>query len=694
MDNILIECLKREGKKNILIYGKAKEKRGILKKMQAFLNVYFMDLECERQGENFLQSWQEIRKNGIDAILLSRQLISRQDIFNQMMNCCKEQGITIYDERGHHIDEIVNEVMKKEFCSKEELILEIESHECISFDIFDTLMMRRTWRPEDVFEIVGKRLEKKGIYIKKYGEKRICIQEELGLTNPSIYDIYLRFGKKYNFDKNIMQTCLQEEIAVEKQLLIPRKEMLEVFQRCIQLGKRVFLISDMYLPKEIIEDILSPFGIVDYEKMYVSCNKKQLKLQGLLQTYRNEIVADSYLHIGDSRINDGICAALADIDYCLVAGSSDMLRATEFSKAIETATGLSERIMLGMIAVELFNSPFKNGWMDGDIVINSDYQYGFVFCAALIVQYIIWLSNQLGDWSCDGVLFASRDGFLLQTLYEMLRKRDKTKKEIPQSIYFYTSRKAAVMTGINNEAFINMIIDISMGMKPGKIMTERFGLPRKKVLKYDENIYGDSIHRYVWDHAQAIFDRSEEAKQNYYRYMGRIGLQIGKKYAFIDFVSSGTSQKSLKRICPFMLEGFYVGWNGTEDSESIGIKAFFESEQGYFMGHYKIMETFMTSLEPSLSHFDEDGQPVFNKQERMENELLYVQEMQRACCDFLSQYMDIMNGTGDIANILFLDKIFEASRKSRVVNPDSVLNHLTLMDDWKHKKNKVQELLH
>ena len=47
---------------------------------------------------------------------------------------------------------------------------------------------------------------------------------------------------------------------------------------------------------------------------------------------------------------------------------------------------------------------------------------------------------------------------------------------VPEGIYFYTSRKAAVMTGINNEAFINMIIDISNGMPPKKMMRERFGL--------------------------------------------------------------------------------------------------------------------------------------------------------------------------------------------------------------------------
>lgn len=694
MNNNLIKNLKEEGKERVLIYGEMTGKRGILKKMQAFLTVYSIELECESmQGENILHSWQEAYEKQIDAVLLTKQLISRQDIFAQIMDYCRKNNARLYDENGHHVDEIVAEAMKRDFCNKGDIIDKIEEHECISFDIFDTLLMRRVWRPEDVFEIVGKRLEKKGIYIKKFKERRIRIQEEFGLTNPDIYDIYNRFEKRYKLSKGTGITCMNEELAVEKLLLTPRKEMIEVFQKCIQSGKRVFLISDMYLPEEMLRDILNACNIKGYESIYVSCNRKQLKLQGLLQTYKDEIAANSYLHIGDSRINDGICAALADIDYCLVAGSADMVRATSFGEAAETARGVGEKIMLGMISEKVFNSPFKKGWKEGNITIDSDYQYGYCFCAALISQYVIWMSGQLENWVCDGVLFASRDGWLLQKLYEMLKQKREEKRTLPVSTYFYTSRKAAVMTGINNEAFINMIIDISAGMKPDKIMTERFGLPKSKVLKYDEQVYGDSIHQYVWEHAQAIFDRAEVAKQNYYRYMGKIGLKIGKKYGFIDFVSSGTCQKSLKRISPFTLRGFYVGWNGNEDKKNVRVESLFDNDKSYFMSHYKMMETFMTSPEPSLSHFNEDGQPVFNKQDRNEKELLYVQEMQRACYDFFEDYLDITDGTENIVDNLFLDKLFQASEKSQVTDTNSILNHLTLMDDWKHKKNKIQELL-
>ena len=45
------------------------------------------------------------------------------------------------------------------------------------------------------------------------------------------------------------------------------------------------------------------------------------------------------------------------------------------------------------------------------------------------------------------------------------------------------------MTGINNEAFINMIIDISNGMPPKKMMRERFGLESRDILSYQEEFF-------------------------------------------------------------------------------------------------------------------------------------------------------------------------------------------------------------
>jgi hypothetical protein len=249
------------------------------------------------------------------------------------------------------------------------------------------------------------------------------------------------------------------------------------------------------------------------------------------------------------------------------------------------------------------------------------------------------------------------------------------------------------MTGINNEAFINMIINISEGMPPKKLMRERFGLPSSAIREYDEETYGDSIHKYVWDHAEAIFQRAEIARENYFTYMGKAGLQIGRKYAFMDFVSSGTSQKSLKRIVPFRMMGLYAGWNGTDSREELGVRALFEDRGTAFMRRYKLMETFLTSEEPSLDCFDEDGNPVFSYQDRTEKELAYVRKMQEACEDYLRELLTLMDPDAGKICCEFTDSVFGAAADADVTDRESVLNHLRLMDDWRKKRNKIDQLL-
>ena len=379
------------------------------------------------------------------------------------------------------------------------------------------------------------------------------------------------------------------------------------------------------------------------------------------------------------------------MDYCLISQGLKAAGNSFLSACITKAKSLEEHIMLGMVIASTLNSPFRRCNEEGKIAILSEYEYSFTFCAALISQFVLWIYSQVKKEAFENILFASRDGYLIQKMYEILV----TKREewsMPAGQYFYISRKAAVMTCINNEAYINMIIDISSGMSPRKMMKERFGLSPQKILKYEKKKY-NIIHSYVWAHVNAIFERADEAKRNYFKYMGNIGLQIGKKYAFMDFVSSGTSQKSLGKIAPFELRGIYAGWNSPENKEEVGVKALFDNSSSFFMKNYKIVETFMTSPEPSLSHFDDEGNPVFEKQDRNPQELEYVREMQDACMDYFVQMIALVDP--EIENISndFTDSMFEASEKAFVEDTHSVLNHLRLMDNWSQKRNKIERMI-
>lgn len=66
---------------------------------------------------------------------------------------------------------------------------------------------------------------------------------------------------------------MNTELAVEREVLIPRKDMVEIFRACVAQGKKVFLVSDMYLTAQMLAPILEENGIAGYQGIYISCDK-------------------------------------------------------------------------------------------------------------------------------------------------------------------------------------------------------------------------------------------------------------------------------------------------------------------------------------------------------------------------------------------------------------------------------------
>lgn len=696
MRDTLKKVLEARQKKNIVFYGISQNKCRLTSEEKKKWNAYYMDVDMQIKADAdcYIGSFEEAEEKQITAFIVMRQMIACRETFLKMLDYGRAHDADIYDENGRDVGSVCREAMQRRYCDRETLEREIGAHEYISFDIFDTLLTRKVLLPEDVFELAGRRLAAEGIKISDFKEKRIQSQSELGLTNPTLDEIYANFQRKYKITPETAKQCLEMELSIEKEVLIPRRDMVELYQQCVARGKKVSLVSDMYIPEELLVPILEKNGITGYDSIYISCDKKQLKLQGLLETYQAETKeTGSFLHIGDHLIHDGICAGLAGMDYCLVANSYKMALKTAYRTSIEAAKTLEEHLMLGLSIAKVLNSPFSSSEENGMIEIAADYDYGYGFCGAVLSQFALFLYEEVKKEDFDDILFAARDGYLMQKMYDLLRERKTEDKDLmPKGIYFYTSRKAAVMTCINNEAYINMLIDISPGMEPKKLMKERFGLRDSQLLPYDAETY-DIIHKYVWAHVEQIFKRADEAKRNYFKYMGSIHLQIGGKYAFMDFVSSGTSQKSLAKIVPFEIKGIYAGWNSGESQEEVGVKALYSDTDTFFLKYYKLIETFMTSEEPSLSHFDKEGKPVFQKQERTEQELSYVREMQRACIDYFSDFLSLMDGKAENISNTFTDSVFAVSNTAVMKEKESVLNNISLMDDWRQVRLKKSKMI-
>ena len=154
----------------------------------------------------------------------------------------------------------------------------ILKHDCVSFDIFDTLVKRYVSLPTDVFDIVELRYNSlHGTSNEKIrGFKELRINAELKARKKIIEEVSI--DEIYNFiefSPAINEELKNLELKTEYEVCIPNKSIVGLFNECLKNGKKVIITSDMYLPEDIIKDILSHCGITGYEKLYLSSVSSQ-----------------------------------------------------------------------------------------------------------------------------------------------------------------------------------------------------------------------------------------------------------------------------------------------------------------------------------------------------------------------------------------------------------------------------------
>ena len=197
----------------------------------------------------------------------------------------------------------------------------INKHAVISFDIFDTLIERMVEKPSDIFLIVGR------IVLGEGQEEEFCIDRkraefdaraEARSGEATLETIYEKIPQKYITIKEKLKIT---EIEVELKYCKPKMSLLSYFHYALKLDKPIYLISDMYLSSDIIEQMLQKCGIRGYQKIYVSNEYEKNKISGQLFTQvieDNEIKKKEMFHIGDSIKADFIGARRVGISSFLI----------------------------------------------------------------------------------------------------------------------------------------------------------------------------------------------------------------------------------------------------------------------------------------------------------------------------------------------------------------------------------------
>ncbi len=417
------------------------------------------------------------------------------------------------------------------------------NYDVISIDVFDTLIFRPFSSPSTLFGFME---EKVGVThfagLRQEVERALREQKEEkeGTREITLDEIDELLSRYTGIEKQFLSDL---EIGLEKEFCYANPYMLAVFSMLISYGKKVIITTDMYLPKSVIEEILSTNGYRGYSDVFVSCECLKSKANGELYEYIKQKYGTNltYIHVGDN--------IASDIDMAKEHGWDAKLYQNVHSvRAPLRATGISEVIR------SAYQGIIDNHLHNGLDKYNVSYEFGFRNGGLYCLGFVNWIHKYSLEKDIEKIIFLARDGDIYKKIYDELFN------DIP-SEYMYWSRIATIKTNIekNQYDFIRRVslypvinkadISIKDSLESVGLGSLEEEIPRSG-LKIDEILTDDNQKEYEhflinhMNSIRSIYDSSLWCEKEY------ISAIIGdaKKVAIIDVGWNGTGPLGLKEL--------------------------------------------------------------------------------------------------------------------------------------------------
>lgn len=474
------------------------------------------------------------------------------------------------------------------------LLLEKVSHyDVVSFDIFDTLLTRKVYDPDDVFRIIENEYSNRDS-MKDYFERRKKSEKVWRENNPekdcSIHDIYSEYSRLYNITKKEAEYIKNIEIQKELELIIPRRNMIDVFNSIIERkkyrpgGQKIILTSDMYLTDDIITNMLMSNGFSGWDMIYLSNSIHKRKDQYTMWGYLQEkYPGKSIIHIGDNEETDVHAPLEYGITTTHIMSGRKMFQISGYGGALNSGVGrinLGDRVALGLIVnSKLFN---KTRFYDNNRYIlntNNLHDYAYTALGPIFISYFQWLIDYIGrDKDNKDILFLSREGYFLQKMYHLIKKYENTQNHIHDT-YFLTSRRGISVPTIKKQSDIDEIISEAKEFKGTiqQFISEYMGVDTNERFNVDLSLDTSIVKTVVNNQKSEIFSNAKKEKVAYGSYINK--LLKSKNLVIIDVGYNATTQKYLSKFLgsSYQITGCYFAakkYNRVTDMPGNSVRSF------------------------------------------------------------------------------------------------------------------------
>lgn len=313
----------------------------------------------------------------------------------------------------------------------------------VSFDLYDTLIFRAVYRPEDVWALLHKRYagnnRNNHLDIKRTRERgELAARRKTKSEDVTIDDIYAEI----DLDTEIKENLKKTECEIEMEVSMPNKPMIGMLNGLREKGIHILITTDMYLDEKTIKTILDK-NQISFDYLYISGKVGFRKESGNLFKYILKdlgIAADNMVHIGDNKCSDVDNAKLNGIEafyylckqpdfehYLIKTQCGYLFGKVNIKNRIKNKFHRYWKEMRRVPYDDIFSSYFVNYL---NAVCKSeesdDVRLGFCVLGPFIAALCHWIHRKKEEKNIDQLWFVAREGYLIKKVYLTLYPDDET----------------------------------------------------------------------------------------------------------------------------------------------------------------------------------------------------------------------------------------------------------------------------
>ena len=534
----------------------------------------------------------------------------------------------------------------------------------VSFDLFDTLLVRPFYHPEDLHDLLDAAYaEKTGSHarfslLRKDAEEHLrALSTSSAKEDVTLSEIYEELTDHFGIPKAIAQEMEAYEEELELRFVSVRKSGQALYDSAVHAGKRVVFVTDMYLPRPLLEKMLLSFGFSG--SLYLSGEARKLKASGQLfaQMLKKERTNGSnVLHIGDSWVSDVEGAQKAGIRCLFLPSAREVFegrvegygtgRLQYFAKAEDRSSTYMDALLIR----RFLDDPYRSfsGSLDADPVL-----FGYGPLGRYLYAIGRWILDACRKMGKRRILFLARDGYLPMQAVRIISEAEGT-QDITFA-YLPVSRKALLPMMLKD---MDTLFDlpVSFRSQTPRSMLDLLDFANGKSAKETEKI----LHRASFAMEKQFRDRVE-----YVRFLQLFWEELYEKgkhedarrtcCAFFQDVTpddvlfdlgySGRIQQAISDAAGFPVDALYLSEDGVRSqflqrSSGIRISTFHEHTPP-FCG--LVREYLMSDTGPYCIGYQmgKDGTaiPVMEDPKKDTLEVALYTAMMRAALDFVRDYV-------------------------------------------------------